>query len=239
MEGTGRGRLLLVEDEGILRRLIADFLRGEGFDVTEAGDGSEGASLYAGLGPFDLVLLDLNLPLLSGVDVCRRIKAMRPAQPVLICSAAILDWHVVALKDLQVDQFLSKPYHPLDLLERIRRELARPSRGRDAAVAGAARGTGRPSARGALGPVQAAAGGIKYRFGPVRTPSDVSADGAAGAAPGLFRIASCTKDRLNGWETAESPGTAAAEGGRRTPRPDGRRDRRGRRGSRRGRGRRT
>jgi DNA-binding response OmpR family regulator len=125
MEGTGRGKLLLVEDEAVLRRLIAEFLRGEGFEVLEAADGSQGATLYAGHGPFDLVLLDLNLPLLSGVDVCRRIKSLRPLQPVLICSAAILDWHVAELHDLKVDQFLTKPYHPLDLLDRITMEMTR------------------------------------------------------------------------------------------------------------------
>jgi DNA-binding response OmpR family regulator len=132
MEGEGQGKLLLVEDEAVLRRLIAEFLRGEGFDVMEAADGSQGAALYAGHCPFDLVLLDLNLPFLSGVDVCRRIKAISPHQPVLICSAAILDWHVVALHDLDVDQFLTKPYHPLELLDRIGREMARPAMHRDA-----------------------------------------------------------------------------------------------------------
>jgi DNA-binding response OmpR family regulator len=125
MEGKARGKLLLVEDEAVLRRLIAEFLRGEGFDVVEAADGAQGATLYAGHGPFDLVLLDLNLPLLSGVDVCRRIKALRPQQPVLICSAAILDRHVAELTELNVDQFLTKPYHPLDLLDRIAREMSR------------------------------------------------------------------------------------------------------------------
>ena len=157
MEGNGRGKLLLVEDEAVLRRLIADFLRGEGYDVIEAADGSEGATLYASHCPFDLVLLDLNLPFLSGVDVCRRIKAIRPLQPVLICSAAILDWHMAALRDLQVDQFLSKPYHPLDLLDRIGRELSRPSGVRGAATA--ARGNPQPA--GGFGTVQAIAGGIK------------------------------------------------------------------------------
>ncbi len=130
MAGNGRGQLLLVEDEPVLRRLIAEFLRSEGYDVIEAADGSEGASIYAGHPYFDLVLLDLNLPFLSGVDVCRRIKAMRPSQPVLICSAAILDSHIVALHEMKVDQFLTKPYHPLDLLDRISRELSRPSIGR-------------------------------------------------------------------------------------------------------------
>lgn len=131
MEGKGRGKLLLVEDEAVLRRLIADFLRGEGFEVVEAEDGSQGVALYAAHNPFDLVLLDLNLPLLSGVDVCRRIKEMRPHQPVLICSAAILDYHAVALKAMNVDQFLTKPYHPLELLERIGREIDRAANGRE------------------------------------------------------------------------------------------------------------
>ncbi len=167
MEGTGRGKLLLVEDETVLRRLIAEFLRGEGFDVTEAADGSQGATLYAGHCPFDLVLLDLNLPLMSGVDVCRRIKALRPRQPVLICSAAILDWHIDALRDLEVDQFLTKPYHPLDLLDRIGREMTRPWTGADDTFAGAGGvttfpGGGVPDPRSlSSGPVQTAAGGLR------------------------------------------------------------------------------
>jgi DNA-binding response OmpR family regulator len=127
MDGNARGKLLLVEDETVLRRLVAEYLRSEGFEVIEAADGLEGTSLYAGHRPFDLVLLDLNLPYLSGVDVCRRIKAVQPDQPVLICSAAILDRHVTELLELRVDQFLTKPYHPLDLLHRIAKELARRS----------------------------------------------------------------------------------------------------------------
>jgi DNA-binding response OmpR family regulator len=125
MEAKGRGKLLLVEDENLLRRLIAEFLRGEGFEVIEAADGLEGVGLFSAQGPFDLVLLDLNLPLLSGVDVCHRIKTQQPLQPVLICSGAILDNHVAALHALNVDHFLTKPYHPLDLLERIAVEMSR------------------------------------------------------------------------------------------------------------------
>jgi DNA-binding response OmpR family regulator len=125
MDIKRRGKLLLVEDENLLRRLIAEFLRGEGFEVIEAPDGREGVGAFSSQGPFDLVLLDLNLPLLSGVDVCRRIRSQRPTQPVLICSAAILDSHITALHALKVDQFLTKPYHPRELLERITRELSR------------------------------------------------------------------------------------------------------------------
>jgi DNA-binding response OmpR family regulator len=125
MDGKGRGRLLLVEDERLLRRLIAEFLRAEGFEVIEAADGLEGTGAFAGQGPFDLVLLDLNLPFLSGVDVCRQIKTRQPRQRVLVCSAAILDNHAAALHALNVHNFLTKPYHPLDLLNRITFEMSR------------------------------------------------------------------------------------------------------------------
>jgi DNA-binding response OmpR family regulator len=119
------GKLLLVEDEHVLRGLIAQFLRAEGYDVVEAADGSEGVEFFASRRPFDLVLLDLNLPILSGVDVCRSIKSQEPTQAVIICSAAILDSHISALLAMNVEHFLSKPYHPLDLLDMIAARLSR------------------------------------------------------------------------------------------------------------------
>src|SRR5262249_50081563 len=79
---------------------------------------------------FELVLLDLNLPMLSGLDVCGRIKKVQPLQPVLICSAAILEDHLATLHALDVDQFLTKPYHPLELLERVTRAISRGRRAR-------------------------------------------------------------------------------------------------------------
>jgi DNA-binding response OmpR family regulator len=124
MTGTRAGKLLLVEDEHLLRGLIAQFLRTQGFEIVEAADGSQGISLFSSEGPFDVVLLDLNLPFVCGVEVCRRIKSQRPSQSVIICSAAILDSHLIALREMQVQQFLSKPYHPLDLLARIAAELS-------------------------------------------------------------------------------------------------------------------
>ena len=110
---------MLVEDEHVLRGLIAQFLRGEGFEVIEAADGQQAVALYATRQPFDVVLLDLNLPIMCGIDVCRRIKLLDPTQPVLICSAAILDSDIEVLQSLDVDRFLTKPYHPLDLLAGI------------------------------------------------------------------------------------------------------------------------
>ena len=89
------------------------------FEVVEAADGHEALDRYATYRPFDVVLLDLNLPILCGVDVCRQIKIDFPAQQVLICSAAVLDSDIDVLQALGVDRYLTKPYHPLDLLAGI------------------------------------------------------------------------------------------------------------------------
>jgi DNA-binding response OmpR family regulator len=118
-----RGSLLLVEDEHLLRGLVAQFLRGSEYRVVEAGDGLEGVDRFVDSGPFDLALVDLNLPIFSGVEVCRRIRRIRHDQRIMICSAAILDDHEVALLSLGIDHFLTKPYHPESLLAHIAREL--------------------------------------------------------------------------------------------------------------------
>ena len=118
-----RRTLLLVEDEAVLRGLVSQFLRNEGYAVAEAEDGGEGVRRYQEDGPFDLLLVDLNLPVFSGVEVCRRVKLRCPSQKVMICSAAIVGEHEQALIGLGVDHFLTKPYHPEHLLAHIRLEI--------------------------------------------------------------------------------------------------------------------
>lgn len=113
--------LLLVEDEPNLRGLVALFLRGAGYRVIEAQDGQEAVDRFADSGPFDLALVDLNLPVFSGVEVCRRVRRARPDQAILICSAAIVSEAECVLRELGVHQFLTKPYHPDELLAQVRR----------------------------------------------------------------------------------------------------------------------
>jgi DNA-binding response OmpR family regulator len=113
-------RLLVVEDESLLRGLVAQFLQNEGFQVIEAADGLEGVETHAEAGPIDLVLMDLNLPRLSGVEACRRIRAAVPNQPILVCSASILDGNEQELRSLGIEHYLPKPFHPRALLHAIR-----------------------------------------------------------------------------------------------------------------------
>jgi DNA-binding response OmpR family regulator len=122
-----RETLLLVEDEALLRSLVSQFLRNEGYKVVEAEDGDAGVRRHLEDGPFDLLLVDLNLPVFSGVEVCRRVKSRCPSQKVMICSAAIVKENEEALVALGVSHFLTKPYHPEDLLAHIRQEIDGPA----------------------------------------------------------------------------------------------------------------
>ena len=70
-----------------------------------------------------MALVDLNLPVFSGVEVCRQIRRRRPGQPIIICSAAIMPDNEAALRGLGIDAFLTKPYHPEALLSRIAGEI--------------------------------------------------------------------------------------------------------------------
>ncbi|GAC1324907.1 MAG: hypothetical protein NVSMB14_17560 [Isosphaeraceae bacterium] len=117
--------ILLVEDEHVLRGLVAQFLQGAGHKVVQAGDGQQGVDRFREAGPFDLALVDLNLPVFSGVEVCRRLRAQHPEQPIIICSAAVVPESETALRDLGVDHYLTKPYHPDVLLKHIDDELRR------------------------------------------------------------------------------------------------------------------
>jgi len=124
--------LLIVEDEEVLRTLVAQFLRNEGFDVREAGDGGEGVQAFLDHGPFDLMLVDIKMPVFNGVEVARRVKQNAPDQRVMICSAAIVREHEEALHAVGVDHFLTKPYHPEALLAHIKQELGRETTGANA-----------------------------------------------------------------------------------------------------------
>lgn len=115
--------LLLVEDESILRGLVAQFLRREGYHVAEAEDGLEALTLFEETGPFDAVITDLMMPRMDGLTLCGRLRRIAAGLPIVVCSAAFSTEPEQTLRDLGIDGLLSKPYHPEALLNRLRQQL--------------------------------------------------------------------------------------------------------------------
>ena len=127
-------RVLLVEDEPSLAMTVGDRLRAEGYAVEVVGDGLE-AERRAREESFDVVVLDVALPGKGGFDVCRDLRADRIETPILMLTARsqVVD-RVLGLK-LGADDYLTKPFEPLELLARIE-ALLRRQRRPDAALPG-------------------------------------------------------------------------------------------------------
>jgi DNA-binding response OmpR family regulator len=119
MPECGDVRILLIEDEAGLREGIADLLQADGHVVTSAPDGVSGAE--AGLREaFDLVVLDLMLPRLDGMEVCRRLRAARPGLPILILTARGSEDDKVRGLIEGADDYVTKPFSARELLARVR-----------------------------------------------------------------------------------------------------------------------
>ncbi|HEX5061898.1 MAG TPA: response regulator transcription factor [Kofleriaceae bacterium] len=112
-------RILVVEDEPSLRDGIVDLLSGDGHTITAVGDGVAGVE--AGLrDPFDLVVLDLMLPRLDGMEVCRRLRAARPGMPILMLTARGSEDDKVRGLIEGADDYVTKPFSARELLARVR-----------------------------------------------------------------------------------------------------------------------
>lgn len=111
-------RILLVEDERSLREALVDLLRKRGFAVEAVVDGLAGAE--RGVDPdIELVLLDLTLPKLDGIEVCRRLRMARPALPILILTARGSEDERVMGLGVGADDYLTKPFGTRELMARI------------------------------------------------------------------------------------------------------------------------
>jgi len=124
---TGRKvRVLVVEDEADLQELLRFNLERDGFEVTTADTGEQAVKLVADQQP-DLILLDLMLPRMDGLDVCRRIKADPAAGqiPIIMVTAKGEDADVVSGLELGADDYITKPFSPRILMARVRAVLRR------------------------------------------------------------------------------------------------------------------
>jgi DNA-binding response OmpR family regulator len=117
-------RLLLIEDEDDLAHALVRGLRQQGYAVDWAADGEQGCEL-ASINEYDLIILDLNLPALDGLDVCRYLRANYPHLLILILTARDQPEERVIGLDTGADDYLIKPFHFGELLARIRALLRR------------------------------------------------------------------------------------------------------------------
>jgi two-component system, OmpR family, response regulator MprA len=125
---AGAGRVLVVEDDVSIADVLRRTLRQEGHEVRSAGDGVEALRVAAEFMP-DLVVLDLGLPKLDGVEVCRRLRAESDV-PILILTARTETEDRVQGLDTGADDYLGKPFERQELLARMRALLRRrPPRG--------------------------------------------------------------------------------------------------------------
>ena len=136
--------LLLIEDDARLAAMVSEYLEGNGFTVSRAGSGLAGLetlALSATGAPVDLVVLDLMLPDIDGLEVCRRLRSLASplsTLPVLMLTAKGDPMDRIVGLEIGADDYLPKPFEPRELLARIRAVLRR---GGEAASSGGSQKT--------------------------------------------------------------------------------------------------
>ena len=116
-------RILLIEDDARLAEMVRDYLGGAGFRVDRAEDGASGLALVT-RETFDAIVLDLMLPDMDGLDVCRLIRK-RGSVPILMLTARADAMDRIVGLELGADDYLPKPFEPRELLARLRAILRR------------------------------------------------------------------------------------------------------------------
>lgn len=117
-------RILLVEDDAHIAELLRMHLRDEGFTVEHAADGEAGVALLE-RGTWDAMVLDLMLPGVDGLEICRRARAMARYTPIIITSARSSEVHRILGLELGADDYLAKPFSVLELVARVRAMVRR------------------------------------------------------------------------------------------------------------------
>ncbi|TVY02923.1 response regulator transcription factor [Paenibacillus cremeus] len=115
--------ILIIEDEQIIAELERDYLTINGFEVDIALDGAQGLAM--GLtGDYSLILLDLMLPHVNGFDICKKIREKRDI-PILMVTAKKEDIDIIRGLGLGADDYITKPFKPLELVARVKAHLSR------------------------------------------------------------------------------------------------------------------
>jgi DNA-binding response OmpR family regulator len=119
---NGQRKVLVIDDEAMIRKTVRLACEKEGYAVQEAENGTEALSKIDSFRP-DIILLDLMLPDISGFDVCRDIRRAGTKVPILILSAKTEEIDVVVGLEIGADDYIVKPFRPRELLARIAAHL--------------------------------------------------------------------------------------------------------------------
>ena len=119
-----RLKILVVDDESRMRKLIRDFLVKSNFDVVEAGDGEEALNLFYEQKDIALIVLDVMMPKMDGWQVCREVRSYSKV-PIIMLTAKSDESDELLGFDLGVDEYISKPFSPKILVARIEAILRR------------------------------------------------------------------------------------------------------------------
>jgi DNA-binding response OmpR family regulator len=120
----GGVRILIIEDEPAMVSALRDNFEYEGFEVVSAADGEVGLEQVAAAIP-DLVVLDVMMPRMSGLDVCKAIRASRPSLPIIMLTARGQEIDKVVGLELGADDYVTKPFSIRELMARVRTVLRR------------------------------------------------------------------------------------------------------------------
>ena len=115
--------ILIVDDEKEIRNLIAIYLKNEGYEVLEASDGEEGLSLLK-KHKVHLIVLDIMMPNVDGIEMCMKVREIAE-MPIIMLSAKSQDMDKITGLTLGADDYVTKPFNPLELIARIKSQLRR------------------------------------------------------------------------------------------------------------------
>jgi len=118
-----RNHVLVLDDEPTMRRLLRTILLSQGYKVTEAHDAAGALEIIATCETIDLLILDLGLPGMNGLDLLRKIRGAGSSLPILVLSAKTDENTKVVALDLGADDYVTKPFGARELLARVRAAL--------------------------------------------------------------------------------------------------------------------
>lgn len=119
----GKERILIVDDEKEIRDLIDIYLKGEGYDTIKAENGEE-ALIMLSNNDVDLIILDIMMPKVNGIEACLKIREERE-MPIIMLSAKSEDMDKILGLNTGADDYLTKPFNPLELVARVKSQLRR------------------------------------------------------------------------------------------------------------------